>query len=1019
MAADKAPSLNPQFTNNVGTIEVIVLRCKTDLDDLPPPKASREQNSHKPTSGADAKRSSTAAPSASAKAAAPQQSEIGGLFGLFDGAFDLLNLDGAADEHQVGPDGRVKPNPPPGMAWDSIVGMWIPEHAYGPPRQPNAGRDPGSGITDQIKAMQGEIEEAQAQLDGYGGQPGVIINQWGDRGRDDMRGDKYLGLEVQDRSAYKQYIRETGESVSSLTGGLPNRNPRLTNDQGYARAPQVPHQAHRQARYQWNPPAFVPPPIHMPLQPNPQQVAEELEQMRRKILDFMQKHPDGNQTRAKRELAMVTRLQTLQQQGQGSLAKFPLWLTEALTDMEIRRQYTLRVQQKYPHTDFSELMEKLDRERVEALRDPMYQKDFSLDDVDDCLALYYMLYERTEIFKQFLQEAEKFSKVSADEVRARINFICFQRDKADEAVKEMERRAKARDDARQAQGWKTDQQGPFQQAAQGCGDGAYNYAGPQQFQNAWTNPAPQGENKGGWQQVGAGTWNPAQQFAQNQPQPMNGPGFGGGQQATGWAADNQANRGASGLSDVWKPNAGNDGGNKSSSKKTYEHNFSERNDQSKQGWGGSQKKSSTQQSNKDNAWNDNKGDQTQTGNNQGWGAPGGSNNACDNGWGGDSRQKSKSRSVQTAIKVQNEEPKAYIKPYWKDWNRPFSRSESSEPNTKKKRDEPREVYNYPASTLPAVPDKEAKDASHGIQTSRGADYSHKCRKPIYIDTMEHPYAVFSFKYRSKEALEKILKLKIDEVDVQKVQEQVEKDRLMTMPKHKLIEELMDKRAPPKSVSKKSVANGGSKAASGWGDKGGDNKPGSGWSNQGDGTGAANGWDAGGNNENSWEEQNKQSDRGKHTGSNHNSRKSKPSQRNDLAGWDDAKLTNAPFTIGGKGNNGGANNGWDNSPAANGGWDGHNEAGNLSWVPRGVNAILQDQWNVPDIQQSANQVKFTTPDSPGVKLPTALQKRPANDMKKHADASTWQPRAESTFSDWAREDAERFGDIEEEEGLRDD
>lgn len=121
-----------------------------------------------------------------------------------------------------------------------------------------------------------------------------------------------------------------------------------------------------------------------------------------------------------------------------------------------------------------------------------------------------------------------------------------------------------------------------------------------------------------------------------------------------------------------------------------------------------------------------------------------------------------------------------------------------------------------------------------------------CRRPVYIDTMEKPYAVFSFKYRSKDKLKNITGLKVKSVDddVKAVQKQVKKDKLMQMPKDQLIEQLMksstskagsqkapsasggpgwDSKPSSKAPSKNDAWCGGSKAKSAAGD---------GWGNQG-------------------------------------------------------------------------------------------------------------------------------------------------------------------------------------------
>ena len=91
MEADKAPNLNPQFTNNVGSIEVIVLRCKSDTD-TPPPRVLQHKQEDKPTAAKSTKRSAAAPAAPSAKATSVQDDMLGGLFGIFDGACDSMEV---------------------------------------------------------------------------------------------------------------------------------------------------------------------------------------------------------------------------------------------------------------------------------------------------------------------------------------------------------------------------------------------------------------------------------------------------------------------------------------------------------------------------------------------------------------------------------------------------------------------------------------------------------------------------------------------------------------------------------------------------------------------------------------------------------------------------------------------------------------------------------------------------------------------------------------------------------------
>ena len=160
----------------------------------------------------------------------------------------------------------------------------------------------------------------------------------------------------------------------------------------------------------------------------------------------------------------------------------------------------------------------------------------------------------------------------------------------------------------------------------------------------------------------------------------------------------------------------------------------------------------------------------------------------------------------------NTDPKTHVKPYWKDWNKPPHDDDAYV----KKSNEPRDAYKYPALPRPAVPDNKAKDRDHGIQAGKGADYAHKCRQPIYIDSMEKPYAAFTFKYRSKGAVEKILDIKIDDMDLKKMKYQVEYDKLMHQPKNKLVEDLARMRMGSGRQTSVAPSNDGSPHNGNWG-----------------------------------------------------------------------------------------------------------------------------------------------------------------------------------------------------------
>ena len=93
-----------------------------------------------------------------------------------------------------------------------------------------------------------------------------------------------------------------------------------------------------------------------------------------------------------------------------------------------------------------------------------------------------------------------------------------------------------------------------------------------------------------------------------------------------------------------------------------------------------------------------------------------------------------------------------IKPYWAAWNKPPSPPPAKESNTSRRRSEvSTKAYIVAEEPLYSVPVEIAtkKRTSHQVQPGPGAMYAHKVHSPRYMDSMEEPYAVFVFKYRSK------------------------------------------------------------------------------------------------------------------------------------------------------------------------------------------------------------------------------------------------------------------------------
>lgn len=116
------------------------------------------------------------------------------------------------------------------------------------------------------------------------------------------------------------------------------------------------------------------------------------------------------------------------------------------------------------------------------------------------------------------------------------------------------------------------------------------------------------------------------------------------------------------------------------------------------------------------------------------------------------------------------------KSYWNDWNKRPAIT-SSRPT--------RNLYLAPEEPLPLVPKQAArsKHIEHQVKTGKGAQYLHLCARPEYLDSMKQPYAVFTFKYRSKRFIEKKFKIEIKE------EGKALKAKLADMSKDELAEEL--------------------------------------------------------------------------------------------------------------------------------------------------------------------------------------------------------------------------------------
>lgn len=129
----------------------------------------------------------------------------------------------------------------------------------------------------------------------------------------------------------------------------------------------------------------------------------------------------------------------------------------------------------------------------------------------------------------------------------------------------------------------------------------------------------------------------------------------------------------------------------------------------------------------------------------------------------------------------------FIKPYFASWQ-PLARAPSTK--SQKRASIIDRAYTHTEEPPLAIPNAAAEQAhlSHAMQPGKGTYYSHATLQPLYIDSMDRPYAVFCFKYRSSGKLSEILG-----EDVAGLEEKIErgsyKDRMMGLSKEEILDEL--------------------------------------------------------------------------------------------------------------------------------------------------------------------------------------------------------------------------------------
>lgn len=141
-----------------------------------------------------------------------------------------------------------------------------------------------------------------------------------------------------------------------------------------------------------------------------------------------------------------------------------------------------------------------------------------------------------------------------------------------------------------------------------------------------------------------------------------------------------------------------------------------------------------------------------------------------------------------SVSSRSTNPHAYVQPYFQTW-RGNGQTLAAKPLPR----QPREPYAYGPAPTPHLPADRVGNRAHGVRADRGADYSHKVYHPKYLDTVEDPYAVFVFNYRSAEELGHMFRYDV-KGDLASIAEEVGHGVLMNLPKEKLVEELLKAQA---------------------------------------------------------------------------------------------------------------------------------------------------------------------------------------------------------------------------------
>ena len=301
-------------------------------------------------------------------------------------------------------------------------------------------------------------------------------------------------------------------------------------------------------------------------------------------------------------------------------------------------------------------------------------------------------------------------------------------------------------------GWNNGYQGPL------------NHSGP----GAWSN-GKQNHKQGGWDNCNQGPLNRSNLGKWNDS--IQGRWTGHGQNERDNDNQGGVDSGNGGEGGRWvDPQAQNDhhskdGGSDGDSKKNASHRCSNHSGNSNVSNAGSSRSKRTQRTSKSHDTARSQGSRAtqrkgksdhQNPNDEQWKANNGSQLGDNNNFNDQSYENNQWENDNAGASVEHpsaqlqDPPELSIKPYWSTW-RDVNKDNPADTDSAKKRSRGELVYIAPEEPLHMIPQKTAqeKQVEHQVKAGRGAAYSHRVGRPEYLDTMEAPYAVFSFKYRSK------------------------------------------------------------------------------------------------------------------------------------------------------------------------------------------------------------------------------------------------------------------------------